>query len=169
MLAVRLSPIIFVNKRFDDVHDKLCVLCALAAKLNTGNIGLLELPSWILIHPPLTIVINSHDNHFFNIWITLDCRNDFPRMAAERLLAVKNILSVVKINDRIGLICVLAIVLWEQDANTAFLLSIRNHQLMCFHFKVKIGFIHFQKTFYFQNFYLLYHKLSKKVRNFLTF
>ena len=34
-----------VNERLDNFHDKLRILRSLAAKLNAGNIGLLELPS----------------------------------------------------------------------------------------------------------------------------
>ena len=127
MLAVRLCTIVFVNKRLNHLHDKLSILDTFATELLARNVGLLEFPCRILIHPSKSIIVNSHNNHTADIWISLDGWDNLPGMSNVRFLTIKDVLSIVKIHHWIASIRVFFIVFWEENTYATLLTCVGNH------------------------------------------
>ncbi len=93
MQPIRLSSIMLIDKGLPWQPAYLF----LAAKLNAGNIGLWT-SSWILIHAPLAIVNTKYDNHFSIFRLRLIVWMIFHEWLLKDF-AIKNILSVMKINN----------------------------------------------------------------------
>ena len=134
MLAISFGTVGLIDKRLDHFHNKLGILHALTAKLLAWDRRFLELPSRILIHPSHSIIVNSNNNHATDVWVSLNSWDYLPRVSNIGFLAVKDILPVMKINNRVKTVCIFLVILRQKNTHTTLLSCIRNLEFVFFHF-----------------------------------